>query len=271
MSRIATFFESSENATTPRKERKKVLIAYLTVGYPTIEATLEVVPALLEGGCDMIELGIPFSDPLADGTTIQRASHRALQQGVTPKLCLEVAHELRQRVDAPLIFMSYYNPLLRYGLEAFCAASAQGGIDGLIVPDLPPEEGAELERLAERHQMDLIYLLAPTTTRERLRLVAARSRGFIYVVSLRGVTGAREALPTDLEDFIARVRGITSKPLCVGFGIATPEQARRVATLADGVILGSRIVEILESSEPRSIGAAAGAFIRQIRNAISPH
>ena len=249
----------------------KVLIAYLTVGYPSIQATLEVVPALVENGCDMIELGIPFSDPLADGATIQRASHRALEQGVTPKLCLDVAHKLRQRVDAPLVFMSYYNPLLRYGLEAFCADSKAAGVDGLIVPDLPPEEGAELEQLTKRYDLDLIYLVAPTTTEERLRLIAARSRGFIYVVSLRGVTGAREALPSDLEDFIIRLRGLTPKPLCVGFGIATPEQARRVAAVADGVIIGSRIIDIMESSDPRSIGVAAGAFIRQIRDAISPH
>jgi tryptophan synthase alpha chain len=154
-------------------------------------------------------------------------------------------------------------------LGAFCAASEEAGIDGLIVPDLPPEEGGELERLTERHELDLIYLLAPTTTPERLRLVAARSRGFIYVVSLRGVTGAREALPADLEDFIARVRGITSMPLCVGFGIATPEQARRVASLADGVILGSRIIDIMENSDRPA--SAARSFIRQIRNAISPH
>jgi tryptophan synthase alpha chain len=263
MSRITSFFES----TLPKG--RKALIAYLTVGYPSVEATLEVVPALVEGGCDLIELGIPFSDPLADGTTIQRASHRALQQGVTPKLCLEIASKLRQRVEAPLIFMSYYNPLLRYGLEAFCTASSEAGIDGLIVPDLPPEEGSELEGLAQRHRLDIVYLIAPTTTAERLSLVAARSRGFIYVVSLRGVTGTREALPADLESFIDRVRGITSKPLCVGFGIATPEQAHRVATLADGVILGSRIIDIIGSSD--QLASAAGYFIQQIRDAISPH
>lgn len=259
MSRISSLF------STPRKERK-ALIAYLTVGYPSIEATLEAVPTLVENGCDMVELGIPFSDPLADGTTIQRASQRALEQGVTPRLCLDVAHKLRQRSDVPLIFMSYYNPLLRYGLEAFCADSKAAGIDGLIVPDLPPEEGVELEELTKRHKLDLIYLIAPTTTEERLRLVAARSRGFIYVVSLKGITGAREALPPDLEDFIIRLRGVTSQPLCVGFGIATPEQACHVATLADGVIIGSRILDIMESSDQPA--AAAGAFIRQIRDAI---
>jgi len=260
MSRIDAVF------TTPQH---KALIAYVTVGYPSIEATLQVVPALVEGGCDIIELGIPFSDPLSDGTTIQRASHGALQQGVTPKLCIEVAHRLHQMVDVPLIFMSYFNPLLHYGLDAFCAASSEVGIDGLIIPDLPPEEGMELERLTEGYQLDLIYLITPTSTEERLRLVAARSRGFIYAVSLRGITGARETLPADLESFLARVRDITSQPLCVGFGIATPEQARRVVNIADGVIIGSRIMEIVENSNQP--GPAAQAFVAQIKNAISPH
>ena len=266
MSRIASFFKSPAREG---QKKQKALIAYLTVGYPSVATTLDVVPALVAAGCDMIELGIPFSDPLADGTTIQRASHRALQQGVTPQLCLEVASELRRRVDVPLIYMSYYNPLLHYGLEDFCAASSEAGIDGLIVPDLPPEEGAELEALAAGHGLDLIYLLALTTTGGRLRLVADRSRGFIYVVSLKGVTGAREMLPPDLGGFIARVRGVTSKPLCVGFGIATPEQARRVASLADGVILGSRILDIMDSSDQPA--ASTAAFIRQVRKALSPH
>ena len=266
MSRIYSFFKSPAREG---QKKQKALIAYLTVGYPSVATTLDVVPALVAAGCDMIELGIPFSDPLADGTTIQRASQRALQQGVTPQLCLEVASELRQRVDIPLIFMGYYNPLLHYGMDAFCAASSRAGIDGLIVPDLPPEEGAELEGIAVRNRLDLIYLLALTTTEERLRLVADRARGFIYVVSLKGVTGARNVLPPDLEGFIARVRGTTSKPLCVGFGIATPEQASRAASLADGVIIGSRILDIVESSKQPA--TAAGDFIREIGKALSPH
>jgi tryptophan synthase alpha chain len=264
MSRIYSFFKSPAREG---QKKQKALIAYLTVGYPSVATTLDVVPALVAAGCDMIELGIPFSDPLADGTTIQRASQRALQQGVTPQLCLEVASELRQRVDIPLIFMGYYNPILHYGLDAFCADSSHAGIDGLIVPDLPPEEGAGLEAVAAKEHLDLIYLLALTTTEERLRLVADRARGFIYVVSLKGVTGARSVLPPELEGFIARVRGATSKPLCVGFGIATPEQARRAASLADGVILGSRILDIIESSDRPA--TAAGDFIREIRKALS--
>jgi tryptophan synthase alpha chain len=253
-----------------KSRTRKALIAYLTVGYPSVEATLEVAPALVANGCDMIELGIPFSDPLADGATIQRASHSALQNGVTPQRCLEVAAALRKRIDVPLIFMGYYNPIFHCGLEPFCDATSQAGVDGLIVPDLPPEEGAEMEQISSKCGLDLIYLLAPTTTdRKRLRLVADRSRGFIYVVSLKGVTGARDSLPIDLEGFIASIRGVTTKPLCVGFGISTPQQARRVASLANGVIIGSRILEIVEQSGDPA--AAAGEFIRDIKGAISPH
>jgi tryptophan synthase alpha chain len=214
----------------------------------------------------MVELGIPFSDPLADGTTIQRASHHALQQGVTPQSCLEVARKLRQEVDIPLLFMSYYNPLFHYGLGPFCHACADAGVDGLIIPDLPPEEGSELEALTRQHQLDLIYLASPTTTEERLGFIAAKSRGFIYLVSLRGVTGARQVLPADVEGLVARLRGKTSKPICIGFGIATPEQARRVARLADGVIVGSRILEIVESSECPT--QALASFIHQLRDAM---
>jgi tryptophan synthase alpha chain len=162
--------------------------------------------------------------------------------------------------------MSYYNPLFHYGLASFCNACADAGIDGLIVPDLPPEEGTTLEGLTQRHQLDLVYLVSPTTTEERLGFIAAKSRGFIYLVSLRGVTGARQALPTDLESLVARLRGKTSKPICVGFGISTPEQARQVARVADGVIVGSRILELVESSErPTQVAAS---FMQQLRDAI---
>lgn len=261
MNRIDKYFEDS------RLSRRKALIAYLTVGYPTADATIEIAAALVEGGCDMIELGIPFSDPLADGATIQRASHHALESGMTPQRCLDAAAGLRRRVDVPLVFMGYYNPILHYGLSDFCKASSDAGIDGLIVPDLPPEEGEELEVIASGSGIDLIYLLAPTTTsEERIRLMADRSRGFIYVVSLKGVTGARSAVSTDLDGFILKVRKVTSKPLCVGFGISTPEQAQRAAKIADGVIIGSRILDIIEKSE--SPTADVKAFIADVRAAI---
>lgn len=225
------------------------LMPFVTVGYPTIEATMEVVPLLASSGCDMVELGIPFSDPLADGATIQKASYYALQNGVTPQICLDVAGQLSRKVDIPLVFMTYFNPVLSYGLERFCDACAGSGVSGLIIPDLPPEEGSELESITGRRDLDLIYLLAPTSNDERIRIVAERSRGFIYLVSVTGVTGARDRLPVDLETFVARVRTIARQPLCVGFGIATPEQAKRVARIADGVIVGSRLIQLMEAGD----------------------
>jgi len=241
----------------------KVLIAYLTVGYPNIETTYEVASILSKEGCDIIELGIPFSDPLADGVTIQRASYQALQQGITPQVCLEVAYQLRQRVATPLVFMTYYNPVFNFGLEAFCQASVKSGIDGLIIPDLPPEEGAELEVITNKLKLDLIYLLAPTSTEERISMVAKRSQGFIYLVSVTGVTGAREALPPELEDFVKRVRQKAKQPLCVGFGISTPEQARRVARVADGVIVGSHLIKLTEEDATFSLLKAFTSSLRE--------
>ena len=261
MNRIDTFFKTAQSS------KRKALIAYLTVGYPTAEATLEIAQALVDGGCDIIELGIPFSDPLADGATIQRASQRALESGITPRKCLEVAAELRKRVNIPLLFMGYYNPMLHYGLDKFCAASRKAGIDGFIIPDLPPDEGCEAEIVMKKHGLDLVYLVAPTSdTDKRLRFVAGRANGFIYVVSLKGVTGARTAVSNDLDEFISRVRNVTDKPLCVGFGISTPEQAQRVAKLADGVIIGSRILDIIEKSKRPA--ADVKSFIKEVRTAI---
>jgi tryptophan synthase alpha chain len=243
----------------------KALIAYITTGYPSVEATLKVVPLLAENGCDIVELGIPFSDPLADGTTIQKASYHALQNGVTPKLCLDLAGQLRQVVDIPLVFMTYYNLVLGYGLEEFCSAGNKSGIDGLIVPDLPPDEGSELETITRRQGLNLIYLLAPTSTEERIRLVTQKSRGFIYLVSVTGVTGARDKLPPGLEAFVARVRRATSKPLCVGFGISTPEQAGQIAQIADGVIVGSQIIQLMEAWDDFK---SVGSFIKGLRQAL---
>jgi tryptophan synthase alpha chain len=228
------------------RQGRKALIAYVTVGYPSVEATLEVVPLLAELGCDIVELGIPFSDPLADGATIQKASFNALHNGITPGICLEVASKLRLKTAVPLVFMSYYNPIFNYGLGKFVTACATAKVDGLIVPDLPPDEGMELEKTTGENDIDLIYLLAPTSTPERISLVAEHSRGFIYLVSIAGVTGARNKLPAELESFVRRVRKTANQPLCVGFGISTPEQAGDIARYADGVIVGSRLVQLME-------------------------
>jgi tryptophan synthase alpha chain len=243
----------------------KALIAYVTVGYPTVEATLKVVPLLADSGCDIVELGIPFSDPLADGVTIQKSSFHALQNGVTPRLCLELAGQLSRKVDIPLVFMTYYNPVLKHGLAKFCAASAKSGVSGLIIPDLPPDEGSELEAVSRKEGLDLIYLLAPTSTGERIRLAAERSRGFIYLVSVAGVTGARDRLPVDLAAFVARVRKLAHQPLCVGFGISTPEQAGQIARTADGVIVGSRIIQLMEKEDDF---ASLAELVRGLREAM---
>jgi len=255
VSRIASAFSPGRTA----------LIAYVTVGYPTVEATRKVVPLLAESGCDIVELGIPFSDPLADGVTIQRASFAALQNGVTPQLCLDLAGELSRKVSTPLVFMTYFNPVFHYGLKEFCQACAKSGVDGLIIPDLPPEEGTDLETATRTHDLDLIYLLAPTSTEERIRLVAEKSRGFIYLVSVTGVTGARDKLPENLATFAARVKKLASQPLCIGFGISTPEQASQIARIADGVIVGSRIIQLMEVEDNL---LSVGNFIRDLRVAL---
>ena len=256
MSRIVSVFTQTKHTA---------LIPYITVGYPTVETTLKAVPLFASTGCDIIELGIPFSDPLADGATIQQASYEALHQGVNTSVCFEVAEELRRQVEIPLVFMTYYNPVLKCGLEQFCTKCAGVGIDGLIIPDLTPDEGKELEKSTKKHGLDLIYLLSPASTEERIRLVTSRSSGFIYLVSLTGVTGVRDKLPEELENFVARVKKRTEKPLCVGFGVSTAEQARRVARVADGVIVGSRIIQLLD--EDKSLKNVY-SFVKYLREAL---
>ncbi len=256
MSRIAAVFQ---------KKGHKALIPYITTGYPDTETTLKAISLLTENGADIIELGIPFSDPLADGTTIQESSYQALLKGVNTDTCLEIARQARKTTSAPLVFMTYYNPVLQYGLEKFCRASAEAGIDGLIVPDLPPEEGTTLEGLTSQYGLDLIYLLAPTSTPERIKMVAEKSRGYIYLVSVAGVTGARSSLPPNLNSFISRVRQEAKQPLCVGFGISTPEQAGQIGKLADGVIIGSKLIQLMK--EDKTLSSLA-KFIRAARTVL---
>jgi len=249
-----------------KQKNHKALIAYVTVGYPNIEATLKVVPLLAESGCDIVELGIPFSDPMADGATIQRASFKALENGVTTSLCLDIAKKLSKKTPIPLVFMTYFNPIYQYGLEKFCHDCVASGIDGLIVPELPPEEGDELGNLAGKSGVDLIYFLAPTSVEERIKMVANKARGFIYLVSIAGVTGARNELPPDLGKFISRVKQLAKQPVCVGFGISTPEQAARIAQTADGVIIGSKLIQLMETDDAAM--TATQSFIKDIRKAL---
>ncbi len=243
----------------------KAFIAYLTVGYPDLEVTHKAATLLAHSGCDIIELGIPFSDPLADGATIQKASYHALKQGITPQACLEVADRLRREIATPLVFMGYYNPILSFGLKSFCHSASRAGVDGLIIPDLPPDEGEELETSMKKFGLDSIYLLTPASSGKRISLVTQRSAGFIYLVSLTGVTGARESLPLELDGFVQRVREKTAKPLCVGFGISSPEQAGQVTSSADGVIIGSRIIQLIEEDSSLS---ALKSFTMSIRQAL---
>lgn len=241
---------------------KPAFMPYYPLGYPTPEISLDVIEALAKNGADLIEVGLPFSDPLADGPVIQRATQVALEQGMTIRRALAAVRELRlaRGVTIPLILMGYFNPLLAYGLRRITEEATRSQVDGFIVPDLPLEEAAEFESVLGL--LPLIQMLAPTTSPARAATIAQHARGFLYLVSLTGVTGARSALPEGLPDFIARVREHTSLPLCVGFGIGTPEQARAVGQIADGVIVGSACVKTIgESAEPvRAAEELAHAF-----------
>lgn len=241
---------------------------YYPLGYPTPEISLDVIEALAKNGADLIEVGLPFSDPLADGPVIQRATQVALEQGMTIKRALAAIRELRlaRGVTIPLILMGYFNPLLAYGLGRIAEEATRSEVAGFIVPDLPPEEAAEFETALG--ELPLIRMLAPTTSAQRAAAIAQRARGFLYLVSLTGVTGARSALPEGLSEFIARVRQHTPLPLCVGFGIGTPEQARAVGQIADGVIVGSACVKTIgESAEPvKAAQEFAHAFKAALNN-----
>jgi tryptophan synthase alpha chain len=246
---------------------------YFTIGYPDYETSLDVIAACCGAGADMMELGVPFSDPLADGPTIQRSTQIALANGMTVSGCLQAVRDLRAKgIDTPFLLMGYFNPALRYGLERFAREAAEAGADGFIIPDLPPDEAGEFSAHCEEHGLGLIFLLAPNSTPERIELVIKRSNPFVYLVSLTGVTGARTSLPANLATFIDKVATFNpeGKPLAVGFGIATGEQAAAVAQAADGVIVGSALIDVvaraIEAGE--SPAEAAGKFIGVLREAI---
>lgn len=243
---------------------------YLTVGFPARASTLELVPALEAAGADLFELGMPFSDPLADGATVQRATQRALQNGVNLEFCLATVAGLRERgVAAPLLLMGYYNPLLRFGVERACVALAAAGGDGWIIPDLPPEEATELHQQARAHNLDLIMFVAPTTPDERIAQIVKLASGFIYCVSLTGVTGARRELASDLTTFLDRVRRFTDLPLVVGFGISSPAHVAQVAAMADGAIVGSALISELERLPADQLVIGATAFLQGLATGTS--
>ena len=236
----------SQTFTRLQKAHERALIPYVTAGDPDLEMTKTLVREMVRRGGDLIEIGIPFSDPLADGPIVQRASQRALRGGTTLRTILQAASELRRDVDVPLVLMTYYNPVFRYGEEAFVADALDAGVDGIIVPDLPPDEAQTLMELTADTPLDLIFLAAPTSTSARLALISEASRGFIYYVSRLGTTGVRDRLADDLRMMLEKVRVSTSQPVVVGFGVSTPEHVRLVAELADGVVVASAILKLIE-------------------------
>lgn len=230
-----------------KKLGKKAFIAYITAGDPSLAMTEKMVPALEGAGVDIIELGIPFSDPVADGPTIQAASQRALKHGANLKKIFAMVRNLRRKTDIPLVFMTYYNPVFQFGLEKFFKACRDTGVDGVIIPDLSIEEASKSIALGKKNGVATIFLVAPTSPRARIKKIIARSRGFIYYVSLTGVTGARAKLPPEVAANVRMIKSMTDKPVAVGFGISDVKQARAVAKVADGVIVGSAIVKIVGS------------------------
>lgn len=251
------------------QQERPALMPYFTLGYPDYDTSLAVVRACAEAGADMIELGLPFSDPLADGPTIQRSTQVALDGGIDTARCLEAVRQLRaDGVEIPLMLMGYYNPVFAYGAARFVADAVAAGASGFIIPDLPPEEAAEIEAGCETHGLGLSYLVAPNSTDERAGLLTERSRGFTYLVSVTGITGARDAMPPGLESFVRRVRAAAPQgmPLAVGFGISTLEQARLVGGIADGVIIGSALIDAVDGVEDPA--RAAGEFVRGLREAL---
>lgn len=242
MSRISTTFKRL------KKKGEKALIPYIMAGDPDIKTTEELVLEIERSGGDIIEVGVPFTDPLADGPAIQKASHRALQNKVTLRGVLGLVKKVREKTEIPLVLMSYYNPVFKYSDGAFVHDAVSSGVDGIIIPDLPAEEARGFIKISKKGGLDTIFLLAPTSTPERVKMVAKASRGFIYYVSITGITGAKIEEIDSIKRSIEMIREITEKPIAVGFGISTAEEARRISEWADGIIVGSAIVRIIEEN-----------------------
>jgi tryptophan synthase alpha chain len=258
--RIQSLFEGL------KKEGRAALVAYITAGDPTPERTPALVAALERGGADLIELGVPFSDPIADGPVIQRGSDRALKAGTTVPKVLEIARRIRATSEIPLLLFTYLNPVMRYGIEKLACDAKAAGIDGCLLTDVSVEEAESYVPVMRNAGLDTVFLAAPTSTERRLKLVAEYSSGFVYLVSRTGVTGERQALSDALPPLIQRMRGATSLPLAAGFGISTPDQASAVAKMADGVVVGSAIVRLIEKNASE---AELEAYARSLRSGMA--
>lgn len=257
---IADSFSSALSA------QKAALMPYFTLGYPDQKTSLDIIEAIAPYS-DLIELGVPFSDPIADGPTIQRSTQLAIEAGITTEVCLNMVRDLRTRgVSVPLLLMGYYNPILAYGEERYAADLAEAGVDGLIVPDLPPEEAQTLRKRCVESGIAFISFLAPTSNSKRVKIVASIASGFIYMVSVTGVTGARRNFSDKLSDFVSSIKAITEIPVAVGFGISTAEQASAIGDIADGVIVGSALINAVDAAEAKP--DAAAAFVSELRSAL---
>ncbi|MGA1842516.1 MAG: tryptophan synthase subunit alpha [bacterium] len=263
MDRISQVFQME------REKGRKVFIPFVTAGDPDLGTTRRLVLLLEKNGADIIELGVPFSDPLADGPVIQRASQRALACKINLKRICHFVSELRAETEIPIALMSYYNAILHPGLDVSFRMMSDAGVNGLICPDLPPEEGEELINLGHKNGIACVFFLAPTSTQKRIKFVAERASGFIYYVSITGVTGAREDLPLEIQDHLKQIKSVTDKPVAVGFGVSRPEQAARISRWADGVIVGSAIIKILEENPfSEDTFRRIGEFASQIKHAM---
>ncbi|MDN5351772.1 MAG: tryptophan synthase alpha chain [Clostridiales bacterium] len=244
----------------------KAFVAFLTAGDPTPQVSTELLIALAESGADLIEIGIPFSDPIAEGPVIQAANMRALSAGTTTETVFEMAKAVRQKTEVPLVFLTYLNPVFHYGYEAFFKKCAEVGVDGIILPDLPFEEKEEVDSVAKQYGVDVISLIAPTSE-QRIRMIANEASGFVYLVSSMGVTGVRSEITTDIGKMVSEIKQATDCPVAVGFGISTPEQAAHIGKLADGVIVGSALVKLVEANGEAS-KPVIEAYVQSIKRAL---
>ncbi len=252
-----------------RKVNRKAFIPFITAGDPDLAVTEDLVLALEKAGADIVELGVPFSDPMADGPVIQAASYRSLQQGTNLKKILDLVRRIRCHSQVPIALMSYYNPVFRFGEKDFVSEAVAAGVDGVIIPDLPAEEAVDLRREASARGLATIFFMAPTTPAARMKAVAAAATGFIYYVSVAGVTGARQAVAREIAARVRAVRKVTDKPVCVGFGVSTPQQAGEVARAADGVIVGSALVQLIHThADQADLLECVSAFAASLARAV---
>jgi tryptophan synthase alpha chain len=264
MSRIKRKFSSL------KAKDEKALICYLTAGDPSLEKTREIILGLETAGVDCLEIGVPFSDPTADGPIIQAASQRALKNGTTLAGILDMIADLRRTSEIPIVLFGYYNPILSYGPEHFAQRAKKAGVDGILVVDLPPEEAAELRQYTDPAGVDFISLIAPTTSAERVKKIAAHATGFLYYISITGVTGTAKPQIAEVKKDVERIRKVTKLPLAIGFGISTPEQAKEIANYADGVVVGSALVKMIaDNSQQSDLVALVSQYAREMKKAIS--